>query len=361
MVIIGLNHDGHGCRAIRVSDGTVLVSVHIKVHPDLGTARTLLDKVSAGVLPSAAVFVNQHCNCGETFIDVDSAARGGHLVDLVNSRADAEAAKEALPPLVQQVGNPPGHGGSRASLRPRVPPAELRAGSRSRTPSSRASSPRPPIYDQSTTRALLRDARAAGQVLRWRPGFTKTGKSGERYQFYSKAKTFAQFDALTKETYLSGITGTPRPKATRDDLFYDAARGIVTFVDADTLPALDQAVVDSGDSGGSVPDDASAREDGDTASGSDDDTDPSEDARTRTWRCRVLPGPPQSTRRKSTPGTTPSRIVVLPPWASDDTGGAVPRSGLLRLSCARASPRTRLRFSRRGFRPGRRMWTSRTF
>ena len=278
VVIIGLNHDGHGYRAIRVSDGTVLVSVHIKVHPDLGTARTLLDKVNAGVLPSAAVFVNQHCNCGETFIDVDSAARGGHLVDLVNSRADAEAAKEALPPLVQQVGNPPGHGGSRASLRPRVPPAEVRAGSRSRTPSSRASSPRPPIYDQSTTRALLRDARAAGQVLRWRPGFTKTGKSGERYQFYSKAKTFAQFDALTKETYLSGITGTPRPKATRDDLFYDAARGIVTFVDADTLPALDQAVVDSGDSGGSVPDDASAREDGATAGGSDGDTDPSVDA-----------------------------------------------------------------------------------
>jgi hypothetical protein len=81
---------------------------------------------------------------------------------------------------------------------------------------------------------MVRDARAAGMVLRWRPGFTKGGKSGERYQYYSRAKTFAQFDALTKETFLSGITGTQRPKAMPTDLMHDAARGIVTFVDADT-------------------------------------------------------------------------------------------------------------------------------
>ena len=33
-------------------------------------------------------------------------------------------------------------------------------------------------------------------VLRWRPGFSKSGKSGERFLFYSGAKTFAQFDAM---------------------------------------------------------------------------------------------------------------------------------------------------------------------
>ena len=43
---------------------------------------------------------------------------------------------------------------------------------------------------------MVRDARAAGMVLRWRPGFSKSGKSGERFLFYSRAKTFAQFDAM---------------------------------------------------------------------------------------------------------------------------------------------------------------------
>ena len=179
VVIIGLNHDGHGYRVLRVSDGTVFVSLDVKAHPDLGTARTLLDKVNAGVSPSSASFVAQHCNCGETLVDVDRATRGGHLMNLIETQVNTEAAR-AAPPLFQKVGNYPGHGGSRASLRPRVPPvppAEFRAGSRSPVPSGRASAPRPPIYDAPTTRALLRDARAAGQVLRWRPGFSKTGKS----------------------------------------------------------------------------------------------------------------------------------------------------------------------------------------
>lgn len=74
-------------------------------------------------------------------------------------------------------------------------------------------------------------------VLRWRPGFTKGGISGERYPFYSRARTFAQFDALTKETFVSGLTGGTRPKATPQDLLYDAARGTVTFIDAETPPA----------------------------------------------------------------------------------------------------------------------------
>ena len=276
VVIIGLNHDGHGYRVLRVSDGTVFVSLDVKAHPDLGTARTLLDKVNAGVSPSSASFVAQHCNCGETLVDVDRATRGGHLMNLIETQADTEAAR-AAPPLIQQFGNPPGHGGSRASLRPRVPPAEFRAGSRSPVPSGRASAPRSPIYDAPTTRALLRDARAAGQVLRWRPGFSKTGKSGERYQFYSKARTFAQFDAMTKETYLSGITGTQRPKAIRSDLNYDAARGIVTFLDADTPPTPGQAVVDCAGPGGGASGGADARNEGDGSGGSSEDGDDVED------------------------------------------------------------------------------------
>ena len=32
VVIIGLNHDGHGYRAIRVADGTVLTSINIKAQ-----------------------------------------------------------------------------------------------------------------------------------------------------------------------------------------------------------------------------------------------------------------------------------------------------------------------------------------
>ena len=56
------------------------------------------------------------------------------------------------------------------------------------------------------------------------PGFTKRGKSEERYPFYSRARTFAQFDALTKETFVSGLTGGTRPKATPQELLYDAAR-----------------------------------------------------------------------------------------------------------------------------------------
>ena len=84
---------------------------------------------------------------------------------------------------------------------------------------------------------MVRDAWAAGVVLRWRPGFSKSGKSGLRFQFYSRAKNFAQFDAMTKKSYLSGITGTWRPGASKKDLVWDTARGFVTFHDADTPSA----------------------------------------------------------------------------------------------------------------------------
>ena len=106
-------------------------------------------------------------------------------------------------------------------------------------------------------------------VLRWRPGFTKGGISGERYPFYSRARTFAQFDALTKETFVSGITGGNRPKAIPQDLLYDAARGTVTFIDAETPPAA----APDGNEPADSDDDLSDAEEGVVSSSSADESD----------------------------------------------------------------------------------------
>ena len=64
------------------------------------------------------------------------------------------------------------------------------------------------------------------------PGLHEGWYSCEKYQFYSRARTFAKFDALTKGTFVSGSTGGNRLKATPKGLLFDAARGTVTFVDA---------------------------------------------------------------------------------------------------------------------------------
>ena len=246
VVIIGFNHDGHGYRAVRVRDGTIVTSVHIKPHPALGTAREL--RTSAATSSEVACFLAHHGNVDDLYIDIPVETTGGHLANLEETAADTAASALAPPPLVQQVGNAPGHGGSRISLRRRTEP---RAGSRRSGPTARNYTATA-ILDNATTRALVRDARAAGLILRWKPGFKKGGKSGERYLFYSKARTFAQFDAMTKETFLSGSTGTRRPKATVGDMWHDAARGIVTFHDPDTPPvgSVDAADADHGDDGG---------------------------------------------------------------------------------------------------------------
>ena len=238
VVILGLNHDGAGYRALRVTDdpgGSVFVSLDIKPHPGQGTARHLIEQVHNGLAPSLASFVAQHCNHEDVLLSVGGDTRGGLLGVIADSPGDIEAAKAATTPRVQTVGDSPGHGGSRASLRRRLP-ATLRGGSRSdqpTRPSAPTSKPLPPAL----ARILIRDARDSGMVMRWRPGYSKKGLSGERFQFYSRAKTFAQFEAMLKETYLSGITGTWRPKASEKDLRWDTQRGIVTFHHADTPPA----------------------------------------------------------------------------------------------------------------------------
>jgi len=231
VVIIGLDHDGHGYRAIRVTDGTVVTSINIKVQSHAGTAQSLIAEPATASNAAVVSFVAEHCCQDGSMLLLPATATSGQLASLHDSTDDKVTAT-STPLLVQQVGNAPGHGGSRVSLRPR---AQLTAGSRHGDPKSR-----PPTWaqktDDVTARAMVRDARKAGLILYWCPGHVKKGVSGERYQFYSKAKTFAQFDALTKERFLSGITGTMKPRAVSTDLAFDVARGILKFVDADTPP-----------------------------------------------------------------------------------------------------------------------------
>ena len=53
--------------------------------------------------------------------------------------------------------------------------------------------------EDDTARAIVHDTQKAGLVLYRCPGYAKKGTSGEWYQFYSKTKTFAQFDTLTND------------------------------------------------------------------------------------------------------------------------------------------------------------------
>ena len=226
--------------------------------------------VASGPTTPGAAFVSKYCNISDVYVNTTGTERGllAHMEDTASNTA---AAATAPPPMVQQVGHAPGHGGQRCGLRRRVTPAVPRGGSRRGSPQARLPVTRGPIHDQATTRALVRDAQAARMVLRWRPGFTKGGKSGERYQFYSRARTFAQFDALTKETFVSGIAGGNRAKATRESLLYDAARGTVTFVDAATPPEAAPGGIEPANSDDGLSDAEEGVES--TSSGGESDTD----------------------------------------------------------------------------------------
>jgi hypothetical protein len=73
------------------------------------------------------------------------------------------------------------------------------------------------------------------------------GQSNERFQYYREARTWAQYERMLTESFLSGITGTNRPKAVRGDLRNDAVRGI-SLGDSDSPRAAvdDAAVADDG-------------------------------------------------------------------------------------------------------------------
>ena len=156
---------------------------------------------------------------------------------------------------------------------------------------------------------MVRDARVAGMDLRWRPGSSKSGKSGERFQFYSTAKTFAQFDAMAKEFYLSGITGAWRPKAVRNELVFDATREVVSFHDADTPPVPGPAVAaDAVGADGDAEYGDSPEDDTDDDGDSGDDTDHGDGASNdgaEASECSLdaesvaIPDPPAPSRRSS--------------------------------------------------------------
>jgi hypothetical protein len=107
--------------------------------------------------------------------------------------------------------------------------------------------------------ALITSARAAGHVLCWLPGFAKVDQSNERFQYYREARTWAQYERMLTESFLSGITGTNRPKAVRGDLRNDVVRGISTFDAADTPVAAAHA---DGDSPRAAVADAAVADDG---------------------------------------------------------------------------------------------------
>ena len=180
VVILGLNHDGPGYRAIKTSDSVVIPSVHIKSIPALGTAQTLMTRLASDPTAPGAAFISKYCSTSDIYVDIADTPRGllAHTKDTGGDRA---AAATAPPHLVPQVGHTPGHGGPRRGLRRRATPAAPRGGSRRGSPQARDPVTRGAILDEATARALIHDARAAGVVLRWRPGFTKGRQSGERY------------------------------------------------------------------------------------------------------------------------------------------------------------------------------------
>ena len=234
VVMLGYNHDGGGYRVL-CRDGTIVASIHVRINCDDTDFRKELEAARSDP-KHAPQFFKDHFNLDDGELHLGSAA-GGQLEDLL-ATGDAAAVQ---PSRVVQVGDAPGHGGSRFSLNrpaPRLAPATVAA-------RVAAGNGRGSIMEQEEANALISGARAAGQVLRWKPGHTKTGKSGERYQFYSKTKTWPQYDAMLKDKFVSGLRGTTCPKAVRGDLTHDVARGILTFANADTPIAADPAPPDA--------------------------------------------------------------------------------------------------------------------
>ena len=112
VAILGLSHDGPGYRAIKVSDGEVITSAHIKAQPALGTARSLIARVATDPTAPEAAFVSKYCNTSDIYVDIADAERG-LLAHMEDTARDMAAAAMVPPPVVQQVGHAPGHGGSR--------------------------------------------------------------------------------------------------------------------------------------------------------------------------------------------------------------------------------------------------------
>ena len=71
--ILGLSHDGPAYRAIKVSDGEVITSAHIKAQPAPGAARTLMATVASGPTAPRAAFVSKYSNTSDVYVDIADA------------------------------------------------------------------------------------------------------------------------------------------------------------------------------------------------------------------------------------------------------------------------------------------------
>jgi hypothetical protein len=229
VIVLGYNHDGGGYRVLK-RDSTIVASIHVRPHPDITSVRVELAAARAN--PAAAsAFMNKFFDLEGRVLDYGDAS-GGQLkyLDVV-----ADAPVQPSPAVL--VGDAPGHGGSRFSLNaPAPPPSPALVATR-----IAAANGKGVLMTNEVADALITSARAAGHVLCWLPGFAKVGQSNERFQYYREARTWAQYERMLTESFLSGITGTNRPKAVRGDLRNDVVRGILTFAVADTPVAAAHA------------------------------------------------------------------------------------------------------------------------
>jgi len=228
VIVLGYNHDGSGTRVMR-QDGTIVTSIHVRLNPDDAAFNDEL-KAARADPAKAKPWFREHFNLNGGLLNLRLAA-GGQLEDLA---ATGDAAT-VQPSGVVQVGNAPGDGGSRHALNAPAPPLAPTVVAARRA----AKNGKGKLMSDEDADALITGARAAGQILCWLPGFSKTGNSRDRYRVYSKARTWQQYDKMLTEKFISGETGTPRAKAVPGDLRNDVARGILTFRNADTPIAAD--------------------------------------------------------------------------------------------------------------------------
>jgi hypothetical protein len=162
VIVIRFNHEGPGYRALRVSDGQVYTSVHIRPAPGIAGMQEVIEAAKK-TSTKASAFIQEHFNLVNDQLDLTTTASG-----LVRELMAPEPGITPATPTLVQVGDAPGNGGSRVSLKPRAsaPPATASA--------------KQPIMDRERAQRVIRDARAVGQVLRWKPGCNKVGKSNER-------------------------------------------------------------------------------------------------------------------------------------------------------------------------------------
>ena len=193
------------------------------IRDDPSKAATIFEKRTFEFLPQS--------------VDICEAVKKCGVADL-SATVNDRAAEHRLTP--RSIGAMPGHGGNNATKLPRATsPVVLNA------------SKDVPIMSRDEAIASIVSARASGQILRWRHDNPKHGGSisFERYNLYRHALTFDAWDIMTRETFLSA-KGTMQPKAKKEDLVNDIARGFCRFVLPDMpvlgiVPNVDPVMIDA--------------------------------------------------------------------------------------------------------------------